>query len=182
MQDASVGELQNSAAAVLRVISDVGFSAKALYYSGAFPNIGSIPPKAEETTTYTIVWTLSNTANNISRAQLTATLPAWVNFLGPVSPASEGLTYNALNRTVVWNISRIPKGTGITTAARSVSFQVSFKPSLSQVGSTPVLMSESLLTGYDDFAKVEVTVSRSELNTRLLDDPLFPGNGGVVAP
>src|SRR3989344_817975 len=49
VQDASVGELQNSAAAVLRVISDVGFSAKALYYSGAFPNIGSIPPKAEET-------------------------------------------------------------------------------------------------------------------------------------
>ena len=34
----------------------------------------------------------------------------------------------------------------------------------------------------DDFAKVEVTVSRNELNTRLLDDPLFPGSGGVVAP
>ena len=182
VQDASVTELQNSASAVLRVISDVGFSAKALYYSGAFPNTGSIPPKAEETTTYTIVWTLSNTSNNISRAQLTATLPAWVNFLGPVSPAGENLTYNALNRTVVWNIDRIPKGTGITTAARSVSFQVSFKPSLSQVGSTPALMGESLLTGYDDFAKVEVTVSRNELNTRLLDDPLFPGSGGVVAP
>ncbi|MDD5720858.1 MAG: hypothetical protein PHT16_00195 [Candidatus Pacebacteria bacterium] len=179
-EGSAVNELDNSSGAVVHIISDVGFSGKALYYSGPFTNTGPIPPKAEQSTTYTVVWTLSNTANSISKAQVKATLPSWTTFVGPISPTGEDLTYNDSTREITWNVDRIPKGSGITEPARSVSFQVSFKPSLSQVDTIPLIINEAVLTGHDDFANVDIKVSKAGLNTRLDNDVAFPAGGGVV--
>ena len=144
-------DLNNSDRGVVRIISDVGFAAKALYYSGPFTNKGPIPTKVEQETTYTVQWSLSNTANNISKAVLRSSLPSWVNFVGTFSPSSENLTYNPSTREIIWNIGSIPKGAGITTASRAISFQIALTPSLSQAGNIPVIVNESILTGHDDF-------------------------------
>ena len=175
-------ELKNSNSAIVRIISDVGFIAKALYYSGAFTNSGPIPPKVEKATTYTIVWTLSNTANSISNVKVNAVLPPWINFTDLVSPAGENLNYNASTKEVVWNVDRIPKGAGINVAARTVSFQVSFSPSLSQVGKIPALINDAILTGHDDFAKVDMKVNKTSLTTHLGNDATFPVGGDIVVP
>jgi len=179
-QGSAVNAIANSSSAVIRIISDVGFSAKALYYSGPFTNTGPIPPKAETATTYTIVWTLSNTANSISNAQIHSTLPSWVSFVGHISPAGENLTYNSSTKEIIWNADRIQKGTGITGAPRTVAFQVSLSPSVSQVGTSPTIINEAVLTGHDDFAKVDVKVNKAALNTRLDNDAAFPPNGNIV--
>ncbi|KKT24516.1 MAG: hypothetical protein UW07_C0013G0005 [Candidatus Nomurabacteria bacterium GW2011_GWF2_43_8] len=176
----AVNELENSSSATIKIISDVGFSAKGLYYSGPFTNTGPIPPKAEQATTYTIVWTLSNTANSISKARINSTLPPWVTFVGTFSPANENLIYNSSTKEVVWDADRIPKGTGISGPARSVAFQVSFNPSLSQIGSTPTVINDAILTGHDDFANVDIRINKPGLNIRLDSDPTFPHSGGVV--
>src|SRR3989344_882013 len=176
----TVNELTNSESGVVRIISDLGLATKALYYSGPFKNTGPIPPKVEQETTYTIVWSLSNTANNISKGIVRTTLPPWVNFVGTMSPASEDLTYNASTREITWNIGSIPRGTGISSAGRSVSFQVALTPSLSQVRTAPTLTNDAVLTGYDDFAKVDVRVLKTALRTVLENDPAFPSNGGIV--
>lgn len=173
-------DLNNFEFSTIRIISDVGLAAKALYYSGPFTNKGSIPPKVEKETTYTIVWSLSNTANNISKAVVRSSVPSWVRFVGPFSPADEDLTYNPSTKEIVWNISGIPKGTGITKTDRSVSFQVALTPSLSQVGTVPIIIKDAILTGHDDFAKVDVRVNKTSLRTQLDNDPLFPPGGGVV--
>ena len=180
IQGFAVNELDNSSSTIVRIISDVGFSAKALYYSGPFTNTGPIPPKAEQTTTYTVVWTLSNTANSISKAQINSILPPWVTFIGPISPSDENLTYNSSTKEIVWNADRIPKGAGITGASRSVSFQISFTPSLSQVGATPIIINDAILTGHDDFANVDIRVNKAGLNTKLDNDAAFPANGSIV--
>jgi hypothetical protein len=174
--------ITNSSSAIVRIISDVGFSAKALHYSGPFTNTGLIPPKAETATTYTIVWTLSNTANSISNAQIHSSIPSWVTFVGPVSPAGENLTYNSSTKEIIWNPDKIQKGTGITGALRTVAFQVSLNPSVSQVGTTPAIINAAVLTGHDDFANVDVKVNKSSLNTNLDSDTAFPDRGGVVVP
>jgi hypothetical protein len=174
-------DLDNSDRGVVRIISDVGFAGKALYYSGPFTNKGPIPPKVEEETTYTVQWSLSNTANNISKAVLRGSLPSWVNFVGTFSPSLENLTFNSSTREIVWNIGSISKGTGIVTAGRAVSFQIALTPSLSQVGNIPVIVNEGILTGHDDFANVDVRVSKTSLRTSLSSDPLFPPGGGVIA-
>jgi hypothetical protein len=175
-------QLTNSTSALVRIISDVGFSAKALYYSGPFTNTGPIPPQAEKKTTYTIDWTLSNTSNSISKAQINSTLPSWMTFLGPFSPQEENLTYNSSTKEIVWNADRVPKGAGITGPARSVAFQVSINPSLSQVGTDPILINDATLTGHDDFANVDIKVNKAGLNTNLVDDPSFIQSGGPVVP
>ena len=176
----AASDITNSSSAIVRIISDVGFSAKGLYYSGVLNNTGPIPPKVGVATTYAIVWTLSNTSNSISNVQINSTLPSWVNFVGPISPSEANLTYNAATKQITWNADRIQSGAGITTAAQTVAFQVSFTPSLSQVGTIPSLVNDAVLTGHDDFANVDVTVNKAGLTTRLDSDTAFPADGGIV--
>lgn len=180
VQGFAVNEIKNSSSAVVRIISDVVFSTKALYYSGPFNNSGPIPPKAEQATTYTVVWTLSNTANSISKVQVHSTLPRWMTFLGTRSPSGENLTYNSSTKEIVWNADRIARGAGVTGAPKTVSFQVSLSPSLAQVGTSPIIINDALLTGHDDFANVDVKIKKTSLNTRLDGDPAFPTNGSDV--
>lgn len=180
IEGSAINELNNSNGALIRIISDVGFSEKALYYSGPFTNTGPIPPKAEKSTTYTVVWTLSNTANSISKAQIKSTLPPWITFVGSASPTGEDLIYNDSTREITWNVDRIPKGSSITGPARNVSFQVSLKPSLSQVGTIPLIINDAVLTGHDDFANVDIRVSKVGINTKLDNDVAFPAAGGIV--
>lgn len=172
--------LINSDSSIIKIISNVGFNAKVLYYSGAFSNIGPIPPKVENETTYTINWSVSNTANNVSKAVARSSLPPWVRFMGTISPSSEDLTYNPSTREIVWNLGTIPKGAGITGADRSVSFQIAFSPSLSQVNTRPLLIRDTVLTGYDNFANVNVRANETSLNTTLDNDPSAPFGSGVV--
>ncbi|HTE48366.1 MAG TPA: hypothetical protein VK675_00465 [Candidatus Paceibacterota bacterium] len=173
-------DLNNSDVGIVRLISDVGFVTKALYYSGPFVNTGPVPPKVGVQTSYTVVWTLSNTANNISKGIVSSSIPSWMKFAGPITPAGEDLTYNASTKEIIWNIGRIPRGTGITLPDRTVSFQVLFTPSLSQADTTPVIINDSVLTGHDDFANVDVKVSKTSLRTSLENDPQLPTKGGVV--
>jgi len=179
-QGFAINTLNNSTSSIIKIISDVGFSTKALYYSGPFANTGPIPPKVEQRTTYAVVWTLSNTANGISRTQVTSSLPSWVNFSGLISPADENLSYDSASRKIIWNVDRIEKGSGITGATRSVAFQIALSPSLSQVGTNPVIINDAILTGHDDFANVDIKVNKASLNSRLDNDVSFPNNGGTV--
>ncbi len=174
-------ELNGSDSKTIKIISDVGLAAKALYYSGPFKNTGPIPPKAEQPTTYTVAWSLSNTSNDISKGQVKAIIPPWVKFLDIKSPLGEDLSYNSSSREITWNVGRIPKGTGITKSDRTVSFQITLTPLLSQIQTVPVLIQEAVLTGHDDFANVDIRTSKGVLRTDLNSDSGFPRNGGIVA-
>ncbi|MES2315468.1 MAG: hypothetical protein V4486_01900 [Patescibacteria group bacterium] len=172
--------LSNTESSVIKIISDSGLATKALYFSGPFKNTGPIPPQVEKETTYTVVWSLSNTANSISKAQVHSTLPSWVNFVGKFSPSTEDLTYNASTKEITWNVGNIPRGAGITTAGREISFVISLSPSLSQVNTAPTIINDAVLTGHDDFANVDVRVNKGSLTTRLVNDPDFPPSGDRV--
>ncbi len=175
-----VKDLNNTESKIIKIASEVGLTTKALHYSGPFQNTGPVPPKAEAETTYTVVWTLSNTANNVSKGAVKATLPVWMRFVGTVSPVSADVVYNSTTREITWNAGNIPKGTGISGATKEVAFKIVIKPSLSQVGTAPVIINEAVLTGHDDFANLDVRVSRPPLYTRLTSDPAFPPTGDRV--
>lgn len=173
-------QLTNSESKTIKIISDMGLAGKILYYSGPFTNSGSIPPKVDQETTYTVTWAVSNTSNNVSNVKVKSSLPAWVRFIENISPPSEDLTYNSATRELVWNVGTIPRGSGISQEAREVSFQIAFKPSLSQVGSIPILVNDLTLTGHDDFANLDLRITKSALSTRLSNDASFPAGGEVV--
>lgn len=158
---------------VVRVNSVVAFSSEALYADGPFDNTGPMPPRAEEETTYTVVWRLSNSSNAIENARVTATLPSYVQWMDSVRPASEDITFNSVGGEIVWNVGMLPAGTGYGQPVREGAFQISFTPSLSQVGQTPNLMSAARLQGRDTFTGVSVSQSAAVLTTRLSTDSGF---------
>ncbi len=175
-----VGELNSVDRKRVKFISDLSFNNRILYSAGPFTNTGPVPPKAEQKTTYTIAWNITNTANRISKGQVRATLPPWVRYLEKVSPANEDVSYNPSSREVVWNVDEIPRGAGINSGDKEVFFQVEFNPSLSQTGTAPTLINNTTLTGFDDFANVEVRVNKSALTTRLFNDSVYPNANDLV--
>ena len=108
-----------------------------------------MPPKAEKETTYTVIWTVTNTSNKVKNAKVSAILPIYTKWLSKTAPDSEHISYNLQNSEIIWDLGDVPAGAGIDSPAREVAFQISFLPSVSQIGSTPVILSGAVLTGTD---------------------------------
>lgn len=175
-----IKKIDNSESKIIRIITDMNLTTKALYYSGPFENKGPIPPTVAKETTYTIIWSLSNTSNPVSKAQVKSSLPSYMRYVRTVSPATESVVYNEATREIIWNAGSIQKGASITNTGKEVAFQVAFTPSLSQIGATPIIINEALLTGHDDFANVDIKVNKYPLDIRLPSDPKMLSSGGRV--
>lgn len=147
----------------IKIVSDVSMLSKLEYSKAPFVNTGPLPPKAEKETTYTVTWSIANTANNVSKVKVVATLPPRVNFKNLIFPKNEDITFNSSTREVVWNVGNLTRGAGIISSLREASFQVSYTPSLSEVGLSPVLVNQATLTGHDDFANVDINLTKASL-------------------
>ncbi len=169
-------EVTTFASRKIRIETDLRLAVKGLYYSGPFTNTGPLPPKAENETTYTIVWTVRNASNNTSNVSVKTTLPIYVKWLGKISPEGEDISHNNSGAEVTWNAGRILAG-----GTREAAFQISFLPSLSQINTAPQLTGDSFLSGFDDFTKTDLRDRKPPVRTIISSDPQFsPNQGGVV--
>ena len=165
----------------IKLSSDLQLTARTVYYAGPFKNSGPLPPARDKETTYTIIWSVVNSSNDVDGVVVKASLPSYVRWLGNLSPQGENIVYNPLGGEIVWTVGDIPAGSGIISPAREVSFQVGLIPSISQVGQLPVLISDALVSGSDLFTHLETRSVRGSLNTELDTDPGFkPGEDGAV--
>jgi hypothetical protein len=160
--------------------SNIMVKADAFYKSGPFKNTGLIPPKAEKPTTYTITWSISNSFNNASNVVVSAVLPSNVEFINSVSPQGESLTYNEVSNEVSWNVGNIKTNTGYVSAPRQVSFQVSLLPSLTQVGSSAMLLGDTKLKATDTFTNVSLSALANSLTTDTINDSGYVHGQGTV--
>ncbi len=163
-----------------RLLSNVNLSSRALYHEGLFTNTGAMPPKVNEETTYTIVWQVTNGTNDLSNATIRSTLPTYVTWKGVVSPGSENITYNELGGEIIWNVANIEAGAGITREPKEVAFQIGFVPSLTQFGSSPVLINEATLTAVDEFTGSTVNDEEQKRDIKLTTDPYYTKEEGNV--
>ncbi|MGH7141770.1 MAG: hypothetical protein ACREGH_04020, partial [Minisyncoccia bacterium] len=161
----------NAASTRINLASALELSADALHFTGAFTDTGPMPPVHNETTYYTVVWSIKNPSNDVGNGSVTATLPLYIEF-SAASPGS-GITYDASTRTVTWSPGDIPAGTGVTTPATSASFEVALTPSVSQVGQDPSLTSSATFTGQDRYAQTQITTTAPAPTTQLASDPKF---------
>lgn len=159
----------------IKIETNLSLSSRGLYFSGPFKNTGPLPPKAEKETTYTIVWNVRNTANNVSNVSVKTTLPIYVKWLGNTYPQGEGISYREGASEVLWNVGAIPPG-----GTREVAFQVSLIPSLSQINQYPLLTGDTIMTGTDDFTKTELSDKKPAVRTLLTSDPQFVQSQGAV--
>jgi uncharacterized membrane protein len=157
----------------VRLTENPRLFAKALYHVGPFQNKGPIPLKAEQETTFTITWTVTNPLNNLSSVRAVATLPTYMTWINSISPKNEKISYDPNTRQITWSLGNISAGAGIYSGAKEVSFQVGILPSVSQIDSTPELISAVTLVGKDVFTNTEVSAGFQALDIRLTSDPYF---------
>lgn len=169
--------IEASAERRIKFASVVQLSAKALHHTGPLTNTGSLPPVVGEETSYTVVWAVMNSSNDLRETRVQASLPLNLKWRGAVTPPSETVEFVPAaggGGEVIWNLGTVAAGTGVTLPAREVAFQVVLTPSLSQVGEAPMLVSASQIEAVDSFTGEPVSGStRRELDTHLLNDPEF---------
>ena len=173
-------ELLYSDSKRIKIASSLNLISNGYRTVGPFENSGPVPPKAEQETMYTITWTATDILNDVNDAKVVATLPPYVKWQNLTSPSSENISFNSLNNEVTWNIGGIKSGTGYSLAARTVSFQVSITPSLSQVGTSPVLLGEASLSGIDAFTKTLLGEKKYPVTTDIKNDPEYSSDMGKV--
>ncbi len=165
---------------LVKISSNISFSSSLTRSSPPFVNTGPIPPQAEKKTTYTVNWIVDNTSSNVRGAEVRSSLPAYVKWTGQISPTKEDITYNSNNGQIVWKIGNVDTYTSSNSRKRQVSFQISFEPSITDVGRSPILVNESVLTAQDEFTG-QILNDRSEsLMTRFSTDSSFKAGDDIV--
>ncbi len=158
----------------LKVATDVSFEMDAVRTVGPYENTGPWPPRAETESTYTIRLSAANTVNSVARTAAKMTLPSYVRFTGK---SDAGITYNESTREVTWTVGDLaPAG------SKAAAFQVALLPSASQQGTTPVLVSGAVLTGFDRFVQEDVQDTAPSVDTAISEDPAYSSGKGTVTP
>ncbi|MBI2099965.1 MAG: hypothetical protein HYT48_01330 [Candidatus Vogelbacteria bacterium] len=161
----------------IKLTSLVQLATKGLYSSGLLPGSGPMPPVVGQETIYTIVWSVINSSNDLVGTKVRAILPPAVRFVGNQAPAGESLVTNpdpSGGGEVIWELGTLRAGTGLSSAAREVAFQVGLTPSLSQADQTVELVGPATFEATDSSTgqKIELTTKRA-VDTFLGADPLF---------
>lgn len=162
--------LQSAARQDIKLTSDLQINAQALYYANPFGSSGPMPPKANTETTYAIVFTVTNTTNTLHKAKLTATLPAYVRWIGTYVPNSEKLTFNSSDGTFTWDLGDIAQNVGVAgNPPRQIAISIGLTPSASQIGQQPILIQNVTLTATDEASgKVVTKKATPDVTTNLL--------------
>jgi hypothetical protein len=161
----------------IKITSIAKLASSALYSEGPFVNTGPTPPVAETETKYTLLFTADAGTNALTGGEMTAILPQYMDWLDLVSE-DDTVTYSAVNRTLTWSV-----GTMDANAHKEAWVQVSFLPSLTQVGKTPILLETQRFKATDRFTGTVIRTEAPALTTELFNDPdSTTHDGRVQAP
>jgi len=153
--------------------TDLILSSKIFRAIGNIENSGSVPPKADIPTTYTVVWNITNSFNQVSNVEVRATLPSYVKWTNIKTPASEIFSFNPVTNEVVWNVGSVLSNTGFGSTKKEIQFQLEFLPSTSQIGQSPMILGEANLSGIDKVTGLKVNSTAPAVTTNFSGDPSY---------
>ncbi len=161
--------------------TDLELTSKSVRSQGNIENFGPIPPKVNTATSYTIVWSLKNSFNQVSNTQVRAVLPSYVKWKNLVSPNTENITYNETSHEVVWNAGSVLANTGFNSSPKEVYFQVELTPSVSQLNTSPIILDSTSLSAVDKITGLKIESILPPVTTNFFSDPSFKqGDDKVV--
>ncbi len=164
-------KLVSSNKKTLKINTKVILEAFGFYNDDLVSNAGPLPPKVGEETTYSIHWKVANINNDLTKSSIKAVLPEYISWKNKFYPARAGeISYNERTREVIWNINNIPAQTGTQLEAKEIVFQVGLTPNKEQIGSSPILVGESIFTGTDAFTQKQYILKKDLINITLPSD------------
>lgn len=180
LDSGSVEPISASETRKVVLATDINLSSKVVRSVGNIENSGPVPPRVNIPTTYTVVWSVVNSFNQVSNVEVRATLPSYVKWTDQHAPSSESISFNPVTDQVVWNTGSVLPNTGFGTTKKEVYFQLEFLPSSSQVGDSPIIMSGASLSGIDKVTGARVEFTAGPLNTNFSGDPSFKNGNDIV--
>lgn len=164
----------NVASARTKVEGDLSVVAEARYFNDDLVKIGNgpLPPVVNHTTTYSIVWSITNGGNTADDVSITTTLPNAVIWS---DTASEGVVYDSTMRKISYSIKKLPAFTKSV-----VSFSVSISPTNEDLNSLMVLTGDTVVSGHNTFTNQDIAIQQKRLTTELATDEGASGKGVVI--
>jgi hypothetical protein len=165
-----------------KVNSRLGIVQRGYFEDEVFGNLGYIPPKVGETTTYTIMWQVQNYYNNVNNVKVRAKLAKNVKLTGEIFPEDQTpkFTFDSESKEIVWEVGDLKVGSGALNQAPNISFQVALTPDVSQIGEAPTIIRTAEVTGEDAWTKSILKAEAGEIATSLPDDPTITEEMGIV--
>lgn len=163
-----------------KVNSKIEFSQKGYFQDDFFGNSGPLPPKVGQTTTYTVMWQVKNYHNDLKNIKVRATLPDWMRLTGNITPKDAKFSFDSVSKEIVWDLGDLTAGSGVSSVAPTVAFQVAFTPNSSQRGQTPDIISEAKITADDTWTESTIEKTAPIVNTTLPDDSSMGQGMGIV--
>ncbi|MEK7085020.1 MAG: hypothetical protein AAB904_00660, partial [Patescibacteria group bacterium] len=154
----------------IKLATDFQLARRGFYFSEILPNSGPMPPKVGEETTFTVVWSLTNSTNDIPELTLHASLPSYMTWKSIVQPTGAKISFNESTGEITWDVGELKAGTGFLRPAEEVAFQVGLIPGADLIGKAPELVGPVLASGTDVFAELPVEAKARELTLSLPDD------------
>lgn len=153
---------------------------QSVYFQDAiFDNRGSMPPKAGETTTYTVLWRAQALRSDTDNVKVKARLPEQVRLTAKVFPEDTKLTFDLQSKELVWEIGKIEAGI-VQDASPSVAFQIGLTPEAKDIGNVVPLIGDARISGIDLWTGSELEGIAPGRDTSLPDDPTISEGQGVV--
>ena len=163
-----------------KISSKLEVSQRGYYQDEIFGNSGPVPPKFEESTTYTIVWQAKNYYNDVKNTKVKAVLPPEVKLTGKIFPEDSRLTFDSQSREIVWEVGDLEAGKGVLNEAPNVSFQVSLTPTPYQIGQIPEICGLAKISGGDDWTGKMLEATSPAIDTTLSAGQSIGEEGGIV--
>lgn len=181
LDSGSTEEVTSTEVRKIVLATNVDLSSKTTRSLGNLENSGPIPPQVNVPTTYNVVWSITNSFNQVSNVEVRATLPPYVKWTNLKSPSSEIFSYNQTTNEVVWSVGSVLPNTGFNSSPKQIYFQLEFLPSVSQVGQTPTLLGEATLFGTDKVTGLKIETNAPAVTTNFSSDSTFKqGDDKVV--
>jgi len=170
--------VQASQSTLLRVATRIALLAETARSGGGFEVFGTIPPRAEQETSYVLVSQVRNSVNPIDRGELRFKIPDNVRFIG--GNASQGtFTYSEFDREVKWVVGSVVRSRSSNDPTLYV--HVGVTPSLIDVGLSPALATDFTLTAVDTFTETFLNVKGPDvLTAKFRSSDRFEKNDDLV--
>jgi Domain of unknown function DUF11 len=135
---------------------------------------GPQPPKSGQSTKYLISLVAEAGGNNMTNTKVAAALPTYVEWQNDYSGPGT-VDYNPVSKQLTWSVGDVNSG-----MRKELTFSVNILPSVSQVGTTPVLVNEQTLTATDRFTGTAINSVGREITTELSKEAGYErGNGQI---
>ncbi len=173
-EDNAAEALIGTALTEVKYSSVVTVGSQAGYNEGAFTDVGPIPPVVNTATTYTATLVVEAGVNTMTGAVVTTSLPQYVSWLDQKS--GDGMVeFNPVSKQLKWNLGDVEAG-----GRKTLQFQVSLLPSVTQVGDSPILLGRQELKATDGFTGVALRAQNSELSNELSTEFGFVAGNGII--